>query len=59
MDLRIEIEIEIGSEPIRGVLRAANAVHSRHFVGWLDLVESIAAAAADAVPGTRAPDPAE
>jgi len=42
MDLRIEIET--GSEPIRGVLHAGDPAVAHPFVGWMGLVELIAAA---------------
>lgn len=43
MDLRIEIEP--GSDPIRGVLHSGDPALGHPFVGWMGLVELIAAAA--------------
>jgi hypothetical protein len=45
MDLRIEIEP--GSDPIRGVLHSGDPSLGHPFVGWMGLVELIAAAAAE------------
>ena len=45
MDLRIEIEP--GSDPIRGVLHSGDPTLGHAFVGWMGLVELIATAAAN------------
>ena len=42
MDLRIEIEP--GSDPIRGVLHSGDPSLGHRFVGWMGLVELIASA---------------
>jgi len=43
--MELRIEIEPGTDPIRGLLRTDPEGAAQEFVGWLNLVELIAAAA--------------
>jgi hypothetical protein len=43
--MELRIEIEPGSDPIRGVLHASGPGPGHPFVGWMDLVDLIAVAA--------------
>lgn len=43
---RITVEIEMGVDPIRGSIERSDG-HSRPFWGWLELIETLARAAAN------------
>lgn len=43
--MELRIEIEPGTDPIRGRVHGAPSAPSQSFVGWMGLVELIAAAA--------------
>lgn len=43
--MELRIEIEPGTDPIRGVVRTDDAETPQEFVGWMGLVDLIAAAA--------------
>ena len=55
--MELRIVIEHGSDPIRGVLHSGEPSREHAFVGWMGLVELIAAAAADLDESPREDDP--
>ena len=38
--LRVELELEVGADPIRGLLRNASGVETA-FLGWLELIQMV------------------